>query len=98
MAYQRWEVIKQEQEAFDRLQALTLARNVMDSICNEKQLSLPNQQIKYKFTVKHLIEPLPFRLTKNILILKNFKLVKIFVTWQSATGTRSVKLTSGFNS
>ena len=98
VAYQRWEVIKQEQEALNRLQALTLARNAMESIRNEKRLSLPNQQTKHKFTVKKQIEPLSIRQTKNLLILKNFKLVKIFVTWQSAMGARSVRLTSGFNS
>jgi len=98
MAYQRWEVIKQEQEALDRLQALTLARNAMESVCNEKLLSLPNQQIKDKFTVKYRIESLSIRSTKNLLISKNFKLVEIFVTWQSATSMRSVRLASGFNS
>jgi len=98
VAYQRWEIIKQEQEALDRLQALTLARNAMERICSEKQSSLPNQQEKYKFTVKHRIEALPAQQTKNLLVSKNFKLVKIFVTWQSAMGMRSVRLTSGFNS
>ena len=98
VAYQRWEIIKQEQEALDRLQALTLARNAMESICNEKQLSLQNQEIKCKFTVRYHIRPLPIRLTKNLLMSKNFKLVEIFVTWQSAMGMQSVKLTSGFNS
>ena len=98
MAYHRWEVIKQEQETLDRLQALTLARNAMESICNAKRFSLPNQQIKHKFTIKHQIKPLPIRQIKNLLIPKNFKLVEIFVTWQSVMGMRSVRLASGFNS
>ena len=98
MAYQRWEIIKQEQEALDRLQALTLARNAMESICNKKRFSLPNQQIKHKFTIRHRIESLSIRQTKNLLMSKSFKLVEILVTWQSAMGMRSVRLTSGFNS
>jgi len=98
VAYQRWEIIKQEQEALDRLQALTLARNAMESIGNEKRLSLSKQQIKYKFTVEHRIKPLPIGQTKNLLMPKNFKLVEVFVTWLSTMGMRSVILTSGFNS
>jgi len=98
VAYQRWEIVKQGQEALDKLRALTLARNAMESLCNKKRLSFPNQQIKYKFTIRHRIKPLPIRQTKNLLTLKNFKLVEVFVTWQSPMGMRSVKLISGFNS
>jgi len=98
VAYQRSEIIKQEQEAFDRLQALTLARNAMESICNEKRISLPKRQKKDKFTINHRVEPLSIRPAKNLLIPKYFKLVEISVTWQSAMGMRSVKLTSAFNS
>lgn len=97
ITWQRWEIIKQEQEALDRLQALSLARNTMESIRIEKKFSLPSKQAKQKFTVTAQQKPLSLRANKNLLIPENFKLVEVVVTWQSTMGTRSVKLVTGLS-
>ncbi|HEB41921.1 MAG TPA: type II secretion system protein [Candidatus Dependentiae bacterium] len=98
MTWQRWEIIKQEQEALDRFQALSLARNTMESIRAEKKFSLPNKQMNQKFTVTAQQKPLSLQANKNLLIPENFKLVEVVVTWQSAMGMRSVKLVTGLSS
>ncbi len=97
ITWQRWEIIKQEQEAIDRLQALNLARNTMESIHTEKKFSLPNKQMKQKFTVTAQQKPLSLQANKNLVIPENFKLVEVVVTWQSAMGMRSVKLVTGLS-
>ncbi len=98
MTWQRWEIIKQEQEALDRFQALSLARNTMESIRTEKKISLPNKQMKQKFTITAQQKPLSLQANKNLLIPENFKLVEVVVTWQSVMGMRSVKLVTGLSS
>ncbi len=97
VARQRWEVIKQEQEAFDRLQALSLARNTMESIASEKKFSLPNKQTDQKFTIISRKKPLSLHEDKNIVIPEDFTLIEVVVTWQSVRGMRSVTLVTGLN-
>ncbi len=97
ITWQRWEIIKQEQEALDRLQALSLARNIVESIHAEKKISLPNKQMNRKFTVIVQQKPLSLQVNKNLLIPENFKLVEVVVTWQFAIGMRSVKLVTGLS-
>jgi len=98
ITWQRWEIIKQEKEALDRFQAISLARNMIEKIRIEKEFSLPNKQTKNKFTIISRQEPLSLSIEKNVSILENFKLIKVMVNWQSIRGARSVELVTGFNS
>ncbi len=94
LAQQQWKLIQQEQEAVDRLQALSLVRNTLENIRNEKYFS-PFQKVDDKFTIIVQEKPLSLQ-TINTEFLNKLNLIEARVTWQSALGKRSIKLITGF--